>query len=251
MRKFLLAALLASTPAFGQDVIVRNGDAIGLLGDSITVAGGREGGYGMLVKSGLAAHGIKVTVTIDAASGANSQNLVDRSATMAISRKPRILTISCGVNDGKVGGNQCPIERFRENISTIIDKAQKSGIEVLVLTTTAWESHASDAWHMGIIDKRNEEIGPYNDCLREIAKAKHCPLVDMNSAFQAYIKANDGSKGFLTEEDGIHPGQAGHRLMALTLLRAFGLGDKQLAVVTRRWDEEQAARSGAAPSAKP
>lgn len=242
MSTSLLAALLISASAFGQEVLIKDGDALGLLGDSITVAGGRDGGYGQLAKSGLAALGIRITLHCDAASGANSQNLVERNAVAAIARKPRFMTISCGVNDGKVGGNQCPIERFRENIAAIIDKAQADGIEVLVLTTTAWEAHATDAWNVNIITKRNEEIKPYNDYLRDVAKAKRCVLVDMNAAFLAYIQANDGSREFLTERDCIHPGQAGHRLMALTLLRAFGLGDKQLATVIKGWDEASSAK---------
>jgi acyl-CoA thioesterase-1 len=245
MSTCLLAALLVSASVFGQEVAIKNGDTLGLLGDSITVAGERDGGYGQLVKSGLAAHSIRITAHFDAASGANSQNLIERSAVAAIARKPRILTISCGVNDAKSGGNQCPLEKFRENIATIIDRAAAQGIRVLVLTTTAWESHAADAWNMNIAAKRNEEIKPYNDCLRALAKDKHCLLVDMNAAFVAYIQANDGSRGFLTNADGIHPSPAGHRLMALTLLRAFGLGEAQLVTVQKRWDEEQAARPAA------
>jgi lysophospholipase L1-like esterase len=89
----------------------------------------------------------------------------------------------------------------------------------------------------------NQKLVAYNDFLKELAKEKKCLLADLNADMQAIItKAGAEKKGNILTGDGVHMNPAGNEMMALGVLKAFGLSDEQI---------EKAKASWADPAAKP
>src|SRR4051812_47122584 len=102
------------------EILVKNGDTIAFLGDSITAQGANSpSGYVRLVASGLAAHGIEITVIPAGVSGNKSDQMLARLEKDVLSKKPTWMTLSCGVNDVWHGANGIPLETYKKNITEI------------------------------------------------------------------------------------------------------------------------------------
>jgi lysophospholipase L1-like esterase/pimeloyl-ACP methyl ester carboxylesterase len=223
--------LLTSGRTLDQEALVKTGDQIAFLGDSITEAGaGHPGGYVQLVVSGLAANDIKVKMIPAGISGHKSDQMLERLQRDVNSKKPAWMTLSCGVNDVWHGANGVPLEAYRKNITAIVDQAQAAGIQVMILTSTMIGEDA--------LNPNNLRLAEYNAFLRSLAKEKNCLLADLNADMQAAIQpASAGGKRIELQltSDGVHMGPLGDRLMAHGILRAFGLSESQLERANEAW----------------
>ena len=87
-------------------IAVNKGQKIAFLGDSITAAGKRPGGYCQLVLSALKDQGIETTPVFAGIGGHKSNQMLARLDKDVLKHKPDWMTLSCGVNDvwhGKIG----------------------------------------------------------------------------------------------------------------------------------------------------
>lgn len=250
--KSLLPLALGLSLAFTQltstasaEILVKNGDKIAFLGDSITAGGwSNAAGYVRLVIAGLEANGVKAEPIPAGISGHKSDQMLARLDKDVISKKPQWMTLSCGVNDVWHGAKGVPLDdamaangtydatvgtrgTYKKNITEIVDKAQAAGIKVVMLTATVIREQLDN--------KENGQLAPYNDFLRSLAKDKKLPLADLNAMFQEKIKAaNQPGKNAFTV-DGVHMNAEGNKIMATGILKAFGLSDAQLAKANEAW----------------
>ena len=81
-------------------ISVKSGQKIAFLGDSITAAGARKGGYCQLVIEGLKREGVEGTGVFAGISGHKSNQMLARLEKDVLSKNPNWMTLSCGVNDG-------------------------------------------------------------------------------------------------------------------------------------------------------
>jgi lysophospholipase L1-like esterase len=140
--------------------------------------------------------------------------MLKRLGRDVLSKKPDWMLLSCGVNDVWHGPKGVPLDQFKTNIAAIVDQCQSAGIQVMILTTTViGEDLGNDL---------NAQLAPYNDFLRRLAREKHCLLADLNRLFREAIERGPKSGDLLTT-DGTHLNEAGNRLMAEGILRAFGV----------------------------
>jgi lysophospholipase L1-like esterase len=224
---FSAAALLA-------EPIIKDGQKLAFLGDSITQQGaGQPSGYVRLVVSGLEANGIKVEPVFAGIGGHKSNDMLARLDRDVLGMKPDFMTLSCGVNDVWHGERGVPLEAYKKNITEICDKAQAAGTKVVVLTATMILEDQANA--------NNQKLVAYNDFLRTLAKARKLPLADLNADMQAAVlaaKAANAPKpnksNYLTS-DGVHMAPPGDQLMAEGVLRALGLDAGQLAKAKAAW----------------
>jgi lysophospholipase L1-like esterase len=218
-----------SQSAFAQEILVKSGDKIAFLGDSITQAGqGGPSGYARRVESGLQANGIKITLIGAGISGHKSDQMLERLDRDVISKKPDWMTLSCGVNDVWHGANGVPLPAYKKNITEIIDKAQGAGIKVMILTATViGEELGND---------NNKKLADYNAFLRTLAVEKKCALADLSADMHAALKGSKHS-GLRLTSDGVHMNPLGDRLMAIGILKSFGLNDAQLKKANETWYE--------------
>ena len=229
----VFAALIAASQFSLAEIPVKPGDKVAFLGDSITQAGqGSPGGYCQLVVSGLAANGVKIELIGAGISGHKSNDMLARLDRDVLDKKPQWMTLSCGVNDVWHGANGVPLEDYKKNITSIVDKAQAAGVKVVILTSTMIGEDQPNP--------NNQKLVAYNDFLRTMAKDKKCLLADLNAEMQnmlaemAKAQPNSGNGNHLTA-DGVHMNFAGNQMMAVGVLKGFGLNAAELTKATNAW----------------
>jgi lysophospholipase L1-like esterase len=230
-RLSLLFVLSLSVPLMAEEasIPIKSGETIAFLGDSITAAGAKPGGYCRLVIDGLKQEGIEVKGVFAGVSGHKSNQMLKRLDKDVISKKPNWMTLSCGVNDVWHGKRGVNLEDYKVNIEKIIDKAQAAGIKVMVLTSTMIKEDQSN--------DLNQKLLGYNQFLREIAKEKGCLLADLNQEMQDALKTfpEDAPKGKQLTGDGVHMNPYGNFMMAGGILKAFGISEDKIKEFEKGW----------------
>jgi lysophospholipase L1-like esterase len=215
-------------PATGK-IAVKNGEKIAFLGDSITAAGRRPGGYCQLVLAALKDQGIEAKPVFAGISGHKSNQMLARLERDVLKHKPDWMTLSCGVNDVWHGKSGVDLASYKKNIAEIVDKAQAAGVKVILLTSTMIrEDQGNDL---------NQKLLPYNEFIKVLAKEKKCLLADLNADMQAALKAfpADAPKGKQLTSDGVHMNKAGNIMIARGVAEAFGLTNQQLDQSEKNW----------------
>lgn len=231
MKKAIL--LFFCTAMIAGAALVKNGDAIAFLGDSITEHGWRvDLGYIHLCEIAFKANGLDIKAIPAGRSGDKSNEMLARLDVSVLSKNPTWMTLSCGVNDiiHKPG---IPLEDYKKNITAILDKCEQRGIKVLVMTATMCGEDAKL--------ERNERAKAYNAWLLEIAAQRNLPVADLNAIMRARVDEfrKNGGKGLLFTWDGIHMKLEGNKMMADGLLRAFGFTDEQMAKTYKAWHDAE------------
>jgi len=208
--------------AANSSILVRRGEKVGFMGDSITALGNSPKGYVQLVVAGLRVEGIEAAGIPAGHSGDTSANMVHRTNVDVLHKGANWMTISCGVNDvaGQEHGYGCDLESFKKNVAGMVAKAQGWNVRVVLLTTTPIGED--------INSKNNQKLAAYNDFLRSFAREKKLLLADVNAAFWAVLNSKPPAgaavvPGKRLMADGLHPNDAGQFLMATTILEALGV----------------------------
>jgi lysophospholipase L1-like esterase len=226
---FVAAALFWPNLTFAQEILVKSGEKIAFLGDSITSGGMSSAtGYCRLVISGLEANAVNAVAIGAGVSGHKSNQMLARLDKDVLSKKPEWMTLSCGVNDVWHGANGVPLDAYKKNITDIVERAMAAGIKVMILTSTMIGEDQPNP--------NNQKLATYNDFLRALAKEKKCLLGDLNAEMQETLKkmGSDGKSNMLTG-DGVHMNTEGNMMMALGVLKGFGLSEEQLNKAKDKW----------------
>lgn len=228
-----LAASLLAIAALGlhsasAEILVKSGDKIGFMGDSITAGGwSNPAGYVRLTIAGLKANGVEAEAVPAGISGHKSNQMLARLEKDVLSKKPQWMTLSCGVNDVWHGAKGVALEDYQKNITAIIDQANTAGVKPVVLTATVIKEDLGN--------DLNAKLAPYNEFLRKLAKEKNLPLADLNAMFQEKIKAANKPGTNVYTSDGVHMNTQGNMLMAEGVLKAFGLDAAQMEKAKAAW----------------
>ena len=242
-------------PQAGKDkdatkLVLKAGDKIAFMGDSITAGGTRKNGYITLVMAALKKEDLNLSHVPAGKSGHKSNDMLTRLEKDVISHKPQWMTLSCGVNDvwhfklrlGKRTFKGVSLEDYKKNITAILKKAQAANIKVMILTSTMIGEDPSR--------ELNQNLKPYNEFLREIAKTRKCLLADLDKDMREALKkipdvkgrtiifGERGNKGTIKNKlttDGCHMNTRGNIMMAKGILRAFGLSEKKIAAAEKSW----------------
>ena len=220
----LAAAMTVASAAFGG-LIVESGDTLAFLGDSITQQGQEKlDGYVNLVLRSLAVEGVYVKPVKAGVSGHKSNDMLSRLDRDVLSKKPKVMTLSCGVNDvwHQDWSKGVPLEDYKKNIAAIFDKCAASNCQVVVLTATMFEEPEMEK------SKHNVSIAPYNEWLRAEAKRRGYPVADLNADMW---KAHAADPSVKLTRDGVHMLPEGDRLMARGVLRALGMAEARIAAL--------------------
>ena len=221
------AFLLGDAPAeTNTPYLVKSGESIAFLGDSITALGSRPSGYVGLVSAGLRAKGIDVRIVPAGVFGETSAQMLARLDKDVIAKKPTWMTLSCGVNDvWKLRrGKGVRLEDYKRNVRTILDRVQAAGIRPIVFTATMIGDDPEN--------ETNHMLVPYNEFLREEAKARGVPLADQNVRMQQEwkrVKAVNGPR-LTWPSDGVHMNWPGNVMLAEGVLETLGLNPKDASI---------------------
>ena len=216
---FALIAVICAAAFSAAALEIKNKDLVAFMGDSITQQGHRrEAGYVNLVVEMLKYNGIAVTPIRAGVSGNKSNQMLERLQRDVIRKKANFLFLSCGVNDVWHGVRGIPLDQYKKNITSIVEKAQKANIKVCIMTATMIGENNN---------ANNQKLAAYNEFLRQLAAEKKCLLADTNALMQktlaALKKQYPKAKGFLLTSDGVHMAPAGDMMMARCLLETVGV----------------------------
>jgi lysophospholipase L1-like esterase len=232
------------------ELLVKSGEKIAFLGDSITANGTRADGYLTLVMDALNKEGLNLTHVPAGKSGNKSNDMLARLEQSVISKVPDWMLLSCGLNDvwhftltlGARTFEGVPLDKYKKNIREIIETADAAGIKVMILTSTMIGEDPEK--------ETNQKLIPYNEFLREIANDKNLPLADLGKDMHQAValipdvegkaamfgdpKYERNIKNKLTT-DGCHMNKLGNIMMAKGILKAFGMSEKKIAQAEESW----------------
>ena len=249
----LVTCHLSLSPATAGDLLVKEGDVIAFMGDSITAGGNKKNGYVTLTMEALNHEGLNVSHIPAGKSGNKSNQMLARLDNDVLSKKPNWMTLSCGVNDvwhfklvlGKRTFEGVGLEDYKKNIREIIEKCEAADVKVMILTSTM----------IGEDPERelNKNLIPYNEYLRELAKEKKLPIADLSKMMHETIAAmpdEEGKAKMFGEKnyqrniknklttDGCHMNSLGNQMMAKGVLAAFGLSADKITAAEKRWNSK-------------
>ena len=142
--------------------------------------------------------------------------------------KPTIIFACYGMNDGiYMPFNEERFQRYKNGMTWLHDTLVKTGARIIILTPPVYDEMRGLAkGYSNVLDK-------YADWLLSQRKTAKWEVADIHYPMKKYLTAHRkvdaafGVDGFALANDGIHPGEAGHWLMAKQVL--IYLGEKYAA----------------------
>ncbi|MGI5868303.1 MAG: M60 family metallopeptidase [Kiritimatiellia bacterium] len=236
LRKSPPAVPTPKTERDANGLLVRPGDTIAFLGDSITRLGGEKFGYIDLVLQGLETVGVtNVNKVLAGVDGNHSGDMLNRSGAILANPEIKIMTVSCGVNDvwGYDWGRGVELEDYMHNVRAIYNKAATAGVLVVAMTPTLIQEDPAF--------EKNRILDPYADFIRAEAKARGLPLADPRADQIAALATLPPDSGRHFTYDGVHPVWEGHKLLAKAVLKALGVPEAKLPDIEKAWNKKKAA----------
>ena len=223
-------------PAPGP-LLLQTGDQLAIIGDSIT----EQKMYSRIIETYLTAcvPELKITARQFGWSGETAEGFLKRMTNDCLRFAPTVATLNYGMNDHKYRAFDEENEIwYHDRYSAVVKNLENAGTRVVlgspgcVGKVPAW-THSSpytrDELNINLCALRDTDIG--------IAENLHARFADVFwTMFKAY---NEGETRYGTTngsymvsgKDGVHPGWAGHLVMAYAYLRAMGL-DGDLGTLT-------------------
>jgi lysophospholipase L1-like esterase len=149
--------------------------------------------------------------------------LQERLHRILTSIRPNLVFVSYGMNDGiYLPFNETRFQQYKAGMVWLHDTLVANGARVIILTPPVYdEQRGSAAGYAAVLDR-------YSQWLLQQQKQQHWELVDIHFPMQQYLAAHRavdkqfGLDGFALASDGVHPGEAGHWMMAQQVLRHIG-----------------------------
>jgi len=220
-----LAATLTSLSAAladSADVTLKKGDRVVFLGDSITQAGARPGGYVSLVRDYLNEHQKDLGVTIIGAgkSGHKVPDCQQRLQRDVLSKKPDVVVIYIGINDvwHWNRGRGTKKDAFEKGLHDIIARCKKEGARVILATPSVIGEKTDGS------NRFDKMLDEYSGISREVAKETGSELLDLRKQFLNHLEKHNeknADRGILTS-DTVHLNKAGNQFVADAVLVALG-----------------------------
>jgi len=193
-------------------------------GDSTTAYAEDVCVYTELIKKKLIDSDIQEEVINSGIKLNTSADAVNRLAKDVILHKPAITIVQFGINDSAVDVWKEPpatqprvdIEQYEQNIRYIVQRLRDNGSKIVLMSSNPllWtdllkKMYGKHPYNVDDVDGMNVLLKNYVQRLIYIAKELKLPYIDIYSAHKS---DNDwcGGKYLL---DGIHPNNAGHRLV--------------------------------------
>ena len=218
-------------------ILIQPGDRVAFMGDSITAAGG----YIRLTEAVLKTNypDLKLPTFLNAGGGGQKAEDMQPRFTrdMHLGDRPAWTFINVGIKDvwHRLGQPHdfAILEAYRSNVISMVEQSQGAGARVVLLTPTLITEDAAS--------EGNKRFVLYADVMKKIGKAKACNVVDLHSLFLTAL--HHKTPGLPLTSDGVHMAVYGDAIMAIGLLRAFGVPDSVIAntdtlpfLKCRSWD---------------
>jgi lysophospholipase L1-like esterase len=207
-------------------LLLQKDDRLAICGDSIT----EQKMYSRIMEAYITAarSDLHVTVRQHGWSGEQAGGFLKRMDNDVLRFKPTIATTCYGMNDFRyVPQDDAIAATYRANQTAIVRKFKEAGTRVVlgssgtIHSVPPWVKSAKGTWetlNLALLNFRNIDI--------EVAQAEQVAFADVYwpmlvKGFESRAKYGDSFK--LEGNDGVHPGWAGHVMMATAYLEGLGL----------------------------
>ncbi len=210
------------------------GDRLAIIGDSIT----EQKQYSRIIETYLTVcrPDLQVDVRQYGWSGETAEGFLRRITNDCLRFQPTVATTCYGMNDYRYKPyDAANAEWYRANYSALARSLKNAGARVVVGSAgcvgkvASWVKSAN-----GTLEQHNEHLAALRNVALEVAQAEGARFADVFGPMyraQAETWARLGSNYCVAGKDGVHPGGAGHLVMAYAYLRALGL-DGEVGAVT-------------------
>lgn len=197
-------------------------------GDSTTATRGDLRIYSRILEEELSG----VTIINAGVGGHNTKHARARFAKDVRAHDPDLVVIQFGINDAAVDvwkdppqqTNRVSLAEYEKNLRHFVDTLKADGAGVILMTPNLlrWTPKMREIYGKPPYDPDDEDgfnrfLGSYARVVRELAAEKELPLVDVYRLFETYGESPDRSVDDLLL-DGVHPNEAGQRIVAEGLL---------------------------------
>ena len=226
---FMAVAATIAFAAHGDEKVIKNGDTLVFMGDSITQFGKNTvDGYLRLVVQGLAANGIEVTWHGVGISGQTAVQMKNRFKFDVLDKHPNVVTIFAGVNDCAFGW-PANTDSTPDDVAAMADMAIQAGITPVILSPTCVSGEGF-----------RQNVHDYAAAVKDIAKTKGVPYAATYEAFRVYLDDPVNPVinvfGRRATSDGTHMDVVGNRILAREVLKAFGFDSMEMGKAEAAWN---------------
>ena len=229
-----LAGLVLSHPAAeARDLVLKKGDRLAIVGDSIT----EQKQYSRFIEDYLLACTPELELQIFQFgwSGERAPGFADRMENDLVPWKPTVVTTAFGMNDGSYRAYTDAIgKNYEDGTRRIQDRMKEIGARMVVggpgpVDLDSWKKDTPEEDRI-----YNENLGKLGDIAGRLAEERGFVFADMHPLMMdvmAKAKAANGDAYHVCGRDGVHPGSNGHLVMAYTFLKALGV-DGDIGTIT-------------------
>ncbi len=226
-------------------VLLKMGDRVAICGDSIT----EQKMYSRIMETYLTVcvPQLQVTVRQFGWSGEKAPGFLARMENDVLRFEPTVATTCYGMNDHNYQPYQEQYGReYLDTSRAVVRLFQQHGVRVIqgspgtVGKMPAWVKRAS-----GTVEDLNHSLAEFRNLGVRLAAEEHVAFADvfcpmLVGGFEA--KQRCGPEYMISGKDGVHPGWAGHLVMAYAFLKAMGL-DGRVGTITLDMANNQATAS--------
>jgi len=224
---------VVKAPAPGK-LLLRPNDRLAIVGDSIT----EQRMYSQIMETYLTVcvPDLKISTRQYGWSGETAEGFLGRMTNDCLTFKPTVATTCYGMNDYKYRPyDEANGQWYRERYTAVARAFKEHGVRLVlgspgcVGKVASWVKSAS-----GTVEEHNLSLCKLRNIDLEIARDQGVRFADVfwplfKGGFEA--RQRYGASYELSGEDGVHPGWAGHLVMAYAYLRTLGL-DGEIGTLT-------------------
>ncbi len=218
-------------------VTLQKGDRLAICGDSIT----EQKQYSVLIETYLTAclPELEITCRQYGWSGERISGFLPRMDNDVLRFKPTVATTCYGMNDFRyIPFDENVAKEYRDNTREMVEKFKAAGTRPVVGSSGIIDSvphWVKDA--KGDKKDLNLSLSKFRNIALEVAEEEKVGFADVyRPMLIANLRAKEafGEDFKITGKDGVHPGWAGHAIMAYAFLKGLGV-DGDIGTIT--WDE--------------
>ncbi len=214
-------------------LLLKRGDRLAICGDSIT----EQKMYSRIMETYLTVcvPELDITVRQYGWGGETASGFLARMTNDCLRFKPTIATTCYGMNDHGYRPYQESIgQKYRDKSTAIVRAFKAAGARVIQGSPGCVGTKNQKDWDEAGVEAKNLNLCTLRNLGIEIAEAENVGFADV---FWPMLKAGfDGRQKYgpnyaIAGKDGVHPGWAGHLVMAYAFLKSFGL-DGDIGTIT-------------------
>ncbi len=227
-RLLCAAALMLVSIARADDAFfLKEGDRVVFYGDSIT----DQRQYTTFTETFVVTRFPKMNVEFihsgwsgDRVGGGGGGNIATRLERDVFAYKPTVMTVMLGMNDGSYRPfDETIFTTYKTGLASIVreTEAKLPGIRMTLIQPSPFDDVTREPKFPG---GYNSVLVRYGEAVQEIARSTNQHVADLNAPVVAMLekaKATNAELAAKIINDRVHPGPAGHLIMAGALLRAW------------------------------